>query len=757
WRLWRIAALAAMIAIYTATAFPVVAQAEPLSNAGEEFWLGFPTNYAGAAADTLYITGNTATTGTVSIPGESFSEGFSITPGTVTSVKLPAGSEMAAGVSDGIEEKGIHITAGAPVVIYGLDDYSFTTDAYTALPTDVIGTSYTVLAFGAGEHSEFSVVAGQSNTTVTITPSVDGGEGDTRPAGVPYTVTLGAGQEYQLQASTNPEDLTGTKITSSAPVSVFGGEQCAGIPSDAFSFCDYVVEQDFPDDAWGTSFLTEPLKTRSHGDDFEVAADQNETHVKLNGTLVTTLNAGEHYSQEVEGASEWSSDKPIELAQYANSTSYDEATGDPSMMSIPPYQQFETGYTITTPINSETVFTNYVNLVAPDDAVGAIKIDGTAVPASEFHPIGSSGFEGAQVDVEPGSHVLAGNGQPFGAFVYGFSEANAYSYAGGFSLAPIATVGHVTLTVPTEAATVGTEHCLTATITDEEGAPAPGVRVDFLVTGANSAGGSVFANGAGEAQFCYTGAHAGEDTITASVGLVSAIAHKTWQEPQAPPKSPTPAPKGEVLAFKLPPPVLGKTVNVEPVSGKVFVALPAGAASARVSLAFSPEAATESLSKGLRFIPLVEARQVPVGSILETTAGVARITTATAKQGKVQSGEFGAGIFKLLQNRKQKGLTELSIIDSHSARQACSTLGKAATAAKRLSSKTLGRLSSSASGKFTTRGQYSAATVRGTVWSVSNRCDGTFTKVTRGVVSVRDFRRRKTITLHTGQSYLAKA
>jgi hypothetical protein len=65
-------------------------------------------------------------------------------------------------------------------------------------------------------------------------------------------------------------------------------------------------------------------------------------------------------------------------------------------------------------------------------------------------------------------------------------------------------------------------------------------------------------------------------------------------------------------------------------------------------------------------------------------------------------------------------------------------------------------LNANAHGKFTTKGQYSAATVRGTVWSVTNQCDGTLTKVQRGVVSVRDFVRRKTITLFTGQSYLAR-
>ncbi len=217
----------------------------------------------------------------------------------------------------------------------------------------------------------------------------------------------------------------------------------------------------------------------------------------------------------------------------------------------------------------------------------------------------------------------------------------------------------------------------------------------------------------------------------------------------------------------LPPPVLGKTVNVEPVSGEVFVKLPPGYANtANVRLADPLQAAapldiaSESLSKGIGFIPLREARQIPVDSVLETTGGVARIATATSKPEEQQFGNFGAGIFKILQNRKQKGLTDLDIIDNHSARQVCATIGKkgkgrAYTA--KLSSKTLGRVNASGHGHFTVRGQYSAATVRGTVWNVGNRCEGTFTHVTRGVVSVRDFSRRKTITLFTGQSYLAKA
>ena len=214
-----------------------------------------------------------------------------------------------------------------------------------------------------------------------------------------------------------------------------------------------------------------------------------------------------------------------------------------------------------------------------------------------------------------------------------------------------------------------------------------------------------------------------------------------------------------------PPPVLGKSANVAPVSGVVYIELPPGATLASFLPSALPSEAFAALTKGRAFVPLTEARQIPFGSTLDTSAGVARITTATtaSAKGKVQFGDFGAGIFKLLQQRRQRGLTELNIIDNHPASQLCATTGKgkkasiAARAGGHPSSKVLGRLTVNSHGHFTARGQYSAATVRGTIWGVQNRCDGTLTRVVRGALSVRDFRLRKTITLFTGQTYLARA
>ena len=190
------------------------------------------------------------------------------------------------------------------------------------------------------------------------------------------------------------------------------------------------------------------------------------------------------------------------------------------------------------------------------------------------------------------------------------------------------------------------------------------------------------------------------------------------------------------------PPVLAKTVNVAPASGTVLVSVPSRSAFASVSVPGI---------KGRRFVPLTGARQLPVGSILDTRKGSLNLTAASSKAGEVFSGKFSAGVFQALQSRS--GLTSLPLKGS-SFRSCRARAGRASAA---LSRRVIRRLRGNASGRYRTSGRYSAATVRGTIWQTIDRCDGTLTKVTRGTVVVRDFRKRRNITVRAGKSYLARA
>jgi hypothetical protein len=73
------------------------------------------------------------------------------------------------------------------------------------------------------------------------------------------------------------------------------------------------------------------------------------------------------------------------------------------------------------------------------------------------------------------------------------------------------------------------------------------------------------------------------------------------------------------------------------------------------------------------------------------------------------------------------------------------------------SSQVVQTLHASDRGRFRSSGHHGYATPRGTVWDTSDRCDGTLFAVKRGTVAVFDFGTRKTIIVHAGHSYLARA
>ena len=62
---------------------------------------------------------------------------------------------------------------------------------------------------------------------------------------------------------------------------------------------------------------------------------------------------------------------------------------------------------------------------------------------------------------------------------------------------------------------VGSDHTVTATLTDGLGSPVPGEPILFSVTGAHMASGSDVTDASGEAEFTYPGTNLGSDTITA--------------------------------------------------------------------------------------------------------------------------------------------------------------------------------------------------------------------------------------------------
>ena len=202
------------------------------------------------------------------------------------------------------------------------------------------------------------------------------------------------------------------------------------------------------------------------------------------------------------------------------------------------------------------------------------------------------------------------------------------------------------------------------------------------------------------------------------------------------------------------PPVLGQTFNIAPVSGVVLVKI-----------------------NGV-FVPLTQLKQITPNIEINALHGTLTLITAgsgpsgahdAAAKGKkhkpkvkTQQGTFGGAIFKLNQAKRgaDKGLVTLALVENAfkgaPSYATCKKHKAGEASAAALSSNTLQLLKASAKGKFSTKGKYGSATVRGTKWTTADRCDGTLIHDLTDSVAVSDFVRHKTIILHAGQSYLAK-
>ena len=506
---------------------------------GTDFWLTFPANYDDGATvccgsvfqPQLLITSDVNNSGTVTIPGVSFSSNFTVSAGQGTSVQIPTGAVLS--TNDVVENYGIHVTSASAITVVGFSYYTASTDGYLALPTPILGTSYIVMAYPYAYYgSELAIVAAQDGTTVSITPSVTvlG-----RAAGQPYNIILNQGRTYELISTGGQDDLTGTIITSDKPIALWGGNQAAAVPDATWRYLNHIVEELLPTDLWGENFLVEPYANQPNGDIVRVQAAQNGTNVSINGSPVATLNQGQFYEEFETAPVSISASAPVQVAQFETGEEYQTHTpfggppygtflGDPSMTLVSAYEQFAGHYTVLIP--STGFPSNYVNVVAPTSSLSGLLIDRAPVSAT-FTPIPGSLYSGAQVPVSTGVHYFDGTA-PFGVTVTGFAAYDSYSYQAGLAFDAARAGTTIVLTPTAVTQQTGTQICVTASLLDAYGNPPGGIGVGFTVTGANVSNQSVDSNVSGQSQYCYIGTISGTDTILASIGGPTATGSVTW-------------------------------------------------------------------------------------------------------------------------------------------------------------------------------------------------------------------------------------
>jgi hypothetical protein len=224
-------------------------------------------------------------------------------------------------------------------------------------------------------------------------------------------------------------------------------------------------------------------------------------------------------------------------------------------------------------------------------------------------------------------------------------------------------------------------------------------------------------------------------SCTALVGCTAVgaqAAGATNSEPLA--QSEAGAPAAPPQPAGAPVPVPGRSADVKPVSGTVSVELPG----------------TQT------FLPLSAVTSVPMGVAIDATHGRVKITT-TGPHGGTQTGEFFEGEFVLTQPHNGLVVATLSGGDFSACPTALERSHVARTSSTHSGKHVVRKLWTNAHGSFSTKGNYAAATVRGTEWLTEDLCEGTLIRVTRDRVAVRNLVNHRQVTVRAGHSYLAKA
>jgi hypothetical protein len=427
-----------IITLFLLSAWLLPARAQ--TTFGTEHWVTFMDNLLlplnGQPSFNLVISSEVGSAGTVTIPATGFSIPFTVAAGTDTVVTMPTNQYYGTG-DEALFNFGIRVNSEQPVRVYAYHDRAFFSGATLILPTTELGADHVVLARSddtQNSPSQLVVLATQENTVVEITPSAL--TVSFRPPGLPFTVTLNAGQSFQLQSFS---DLSGTRVRSldeSKPLALFAGARQAQVNCELGGADDHLYEQIYPLDLWGREYHVVPFKGRG-GDEVRIMAGQLATTVTV-GTATYELEPGEVVAVNVPSPRRIQSSANIAVGQFNDSQECNnDAFGDPNYIFLHSAflrdDRFLWNARISVAPNvAGNVNQHFVNIVVQQNGgVTGMFLDGNNISSQFIAFPDFSNWWYAQLNITAGSHELIGD-KPFQAVSYGMGFFNSYGLALGF-------------------------------------------------------------------------------------------------------------------------------------------------------------------------------------------------------------------------------------------------------------------------------------------------------------------------------------
>jgi gliding motility-associated-like protein len=449
--------------------------AQDKSNRGKEFWLAYGFDYSFFHESpvnnqelAIYISTVQAATVTVTVTNTGYTQTLNIPANTAdASVLIPkSGPNDARTLTDGLQNKGIHIVSDVPVAVYAHVYSTQVSGATMLMPVETYGYLYhsinyyqtTSQSSPADWYSWFYAIASEDNTRIEITPS-DTTKNGWLP-GQTYTVNLNKGESYHVfgkavfdgNAANASKDMTGSKMVSVIgadgnchPIAVFSGS--GGIRLCRGDGGEFVHQQVFPAQAWGTRYLTyhtinnistDILETNRNY--YRVCVADPTTVVRKNGVLMTGLIKNFFYEyMDSTGGDYIEADKPILVSQYTpnknqcwnfpTTTPSPPSYGDPEMFYLSPIEQGQKAVLFYTSRKSGIDYV-YANIHFPTTAINSLKVDGISLPAAQIiqHPNLPSYSVAVARFIGPAAQHTITCDSAFNATVYGLGNYESYGY-----------------------------------------------------------------------------------------------------------------------------------------------------------------------------------------------------------------------------------------------------------------------------------------------------------------------------------------
>ena len=356
---------------------------------GSEYYIGFIPLFGFPPSLTVLSSIEKSINYTLEAPVTELYEAGTIIPNVVNTINLP---NTLSGVSryspfcrNNSFKEGIYLQASRDeITVIGTireDEIEFNFDTFFAIPIkDFCIVEYTYYAvsvdtFVAADGS--IVIVGTANQTMmhisvpifaVIKPN-NFDDWEPLEPGTLYNFTIQRLDIVYIAAFTT--DLTGTKVTTNKPISLFSGHECAFIPYSVFS-CDHLAEQVPPTELWGNIHYFAPLANRSSYMIKIVAANDSTTVDTYCDDILTSdiIDAGEFVNityDDQEFCVVYASDKVL-VAQFSLSY-YTDSQGDPMMTLVPATCHYTHSITSSTFNTSEqnVSYGNYINIIVLAD------------------------------------------------------------------------------------------------------------------------------------------------------------------------------------------------------------------------------------------------------------------------------------------------------------------------------------------------------------------------------------------------------